>query len=231
MKHICFEWQLIARNKRLKQQLILIAFFPLFFYSLIVSSNFIIIDYFVLRVLFIIALLSLPGTYFGLLSFSIDTLFIEKLMVSPSVLFDSLRAKYYLNCIFTFILALILLPSVFIGISFYEIISSLFFSIGFTYFVFFQSSLFSYKPMDIKSSSFYNFQGFALSTQLIPILTFALVLGLITLINCLFGESITFIVMLIIGIIFIVTHKLWLLSICRNFEKTKYYRLERFRNK
>ncbi len=232
MDSLLFEWKLVIRNKRLRQIFITIIFLILFFYLMILSSNFIFFDYFVGRIFFLIALLSVPGTYYGSLCFSSNAIFIEKLLITnPRALFYSIQAKYYLYCVFSLIIALIISPSVLLGVKVVEIVPSLLFSIGFMYFALFYCSLLSYQPLDLKVSNFYNFQGFTFSNQFIPFLVFVFAFGFIGLVNWCFSEEITLIIISLVGIVFFSIHKLWLNSICHDFEKTKYKRLEYFREK
>jgi hypothetical protein len=199
---------------------------------MILGSNFVFFGYFIWRILFLIALLALPGTFYAPLCLTSNASFVEKLLTTnPKALFYSLQAKYYLYCIFSLIMLLSILPSIFIGVKIIEIISSFLFSIGFMHFLLFHCSLLSYQPLDIKSTSFYNLQGLTFLNQFIPILFFTFILGFIALMNWFFDEKITLIIISTIGIIFISMHKLWLRTICSHFEKTKYRRIECFREK
>jgi hypothetical protein len=117
----------------------------------------------------------------------------------------------------------------FLGIKLFQIIASFLYSTGFIFFGFFSISLLSKKTFDIKATSFYNWQGYDMSSQLYPILIILFAAGFTAFIYWLFGETATYTVMSAIGVTFIATHKIWLDHICRKFEKTKYKRLECFR--
>jgi TM2 domain-containing membrane protein YozV len=53
--------------------------------------------------------------------------------------------------------------------------------------------------------------------------------GFTALFYWLFNETITLISISLIGLVFIATNRIWLGKIGKNFEKSKYYRLECFR--
>jgi hypothetical protein len=129
------------------------------------------------------------------------------------------------------IMVFIFLPTILFGIKLSEIISSFLFSIGCFYFGCFQNGRFNIKKLDIKDKKYYNWQGYSLFQYLSTGLIFVIGIGIIFIINQLFGEEITLWVISIIGIIFILTNKLWLMSISRNFMKNRHYRLECFREK
>jgi hypothetical protein len=117
------------------------------------------------------------------------------------------------------------------GINLMELVSALLFAVGFGFWGLFYSSLLSYKPFDIKASYFINYQGFDASNYFFPLLLLAIALGFKALVYWLFNETITLIAMSIVGLVFISTNKIWLKIISKKFEKTKYYRLECFREK
>jgi hypothetical protein len=231
MKYILFEWKLITRSRRLKQWLVPLIFFIPQFYLMHLSSESVIYQYFSFRIFFLSALILLPGATYSQFIFSTEASFMDKLMISPLSVYSILKAKYRLYCLFAIIMVIIFLPSMLLGVKPTEILSAFLYSIGFIYFACFQSARYNLKALDIKATKYYNWQGFSANQHIISFITLLGSMGIIFLIDLFWGENITLLVMSIIGIVFIVTNKFWLLSISRNFEKTKYRRLECFREK
>lgn len=231
MSDILFEWKLIIRNKRLTQSFILLLIFIPFMYLSPNKAE--LFGCFLIRMCFWITLMSVIASYIGTFLFSTDASFIEKILTLPNALFRSIVSKYHLCLIISVSIALILLPISFVTkeIIVFEIIAALFFSIGFIFFALFYFSLISYKPFDVKASNFANHQGFNAIIYFGQILTLGCSIGFIILLHQLLGETVTLIIISIIGILFLGTHKFWLRGICRGFEKTKHKRLERFREK
>jgi hypothetical protein len=181
--------------------------------------------------LFLWLLFALPDNFFAALIFSVNASFIEKQLIAPMPIFKILQAKYRLFAIISFLLFVIFLPSMFLGVKFIELAAAFLFATGFLFFALFWTSLTSYKPFDIKATYFYNFQGFDVANYFSPILIIAIAFGLMFLFYWLFNEIITLIFMSLIGLIFISTNTIWLKKISGSFEKTKYRRLECFREK
>jgi hypothetical protein len=177
-------------------------------------------------------MISMPGVTYSTFIFSAESSFIEKLVITPFPVYSILKAKYELYCLFAMIMTIIFFPSVFLGVRLNELLSSFFCSIGFMYFMNFQSACYNRKSFDIKARKYYNWQGYStISQYIIPIVSFIGSMGGIALIYLFLGENITLIFMSVIGIGFILTNKFWLKAISRNFENNKQYRLECFREK
>ncbi|GHV21110.1 hypothetical protein FACS1894174_04050 [Bacteroidia bacterium] len=228
MNLILFEWQLIVRNKRLKQMfMVSIILIPLTIYMQLTDSK-LIKDFFLVREFFLWGVFVLPAN-FATLAFSTNATFIEKQLIVPLPIFNILQAKYRLFGIVSIVLFILFLPSIWLGIDLMELVSAFLFAIGFGFFGLFYSSLLSYKPFNIKASSFINYQGFDANNYFIPMLVLIIAFGFIALFYWLFNETITLIVMSLVGLVFISTNKIWLRTISKKFEKTKYYRLERFK--
>jgi hypothetical protein len=230
MNLIWFEWKLIVRNKRLKQMFTVSIFLlPLMVYMQLANSSSR-EEAFLIKEFFLWAMFALPAS-FASFAFSINAAFIEKQLITPVSIFEILQAKYRLFCIVSVVLFIVFLPSTVLEVKLAELIGAFLFAIGFGFFGLFCSSLVSYKPFDIKASYFYNYQGFDAVSYFFPIVVLIVASGLIVLLYWLFNETITLITMSLIGFVFIATNRIWLRKISKRFEKTKYYRLERFREK
>jgi hypothetical protein len=229
MNLLLFELKLILRNKRLKQFLIMSFMLVFVLYPQFINGNLTEGKHYILLEFFIIACFSLSGSYFAVFAFSMNGSFMEKLMTSPASAKAILESKYYFLCIISLIVVLLMLPCMFWGVKLFQLASAYSYVIGFVFFGFFYTALYSTKTLDIKQTSFYNWQGVSVLSYLLPISVILVATGIIAFIYWLFGENITYIAMSVVGIAFMATHKLWLKYICLKFEKTKYERLECFR--
>jgi hypothetical protein len=177
-------------------------------------------------------IISFPGALYSQFIFSSEGNFIDKLTVAPFPVYRLLNTKYYLYCFFALITMVIMLPSFLLGIKLTEILSAFLFAVGTMYFSFFQSARYNFKSLDIKATKYYNWQGFSFMGQwFVPIFSLFISIGVIVLIYQMLGKNIALLFMSITGIAFIATNKFWLKSIARSFEKTRYRRLEYFREK
>jgi len=231
MNFVLFEWKLIVRNKRLRQLFIVSILLFLLIVYMQLASSVLLKEYFVLKECFIGLIFALPAANFATMAFSINSAFIEKQLIAPVSIFKILQAKYWLFCIISGVLFIMSLPSMLLGIKFIELVVAFLFSLGVVFCGLFWTSLSSYKPFDIKASYFYNFQGLDAANYFFSILVIIVGLGITALFYWLFNETITLIAMSSIGLIFIATNKIWLKKISNSFEKTKYRRLECFREK
>ncbi|GHT76186.1 hypothetical protein FACS189463_0770 [Bacteroidia bacterium] len=118
-----------------------------------------------------------------------------------------------------------------LDVKFMELIAAFLFAVGFAFFGLFYSSLLSYKGFDIKASYFMNYQGADSGNYFFPMVVMLVGVGFIALFDWLSNEIITLIAMSFAGLIFIITNRIWLEKIGKSFEKTKYRRLECFREK
>jgi hypothetical protein len=228
MKYLLFEWKLISRSRRLKQLMVPLICFVLYFY-LIVNPFHSLSGIFIFRLFFLYALISIPGATYSQFIFSAEASFMDKLMISPVSIYAVLKAKYRLYCCFAFVIMIIIFPSILFTVSLIEILSSFIFTIGFMYFVCFQCARFNFKRLNIKATKYYNWQGMTINQQIISFIAIFGSGGVIFIIDKLFGENITLLIMSITGLCLILTNKFWLSSISRNFAKTRYHRLECFR--
>jgi hypothetical protein len=203
--YILFELKLIKKNRlRLKRLMApLICLIPWFYIGCGVFHQ-----EFLVRIFFLYVLISAPGATYGQSIFEMEAPFIDKLMISPFSVYSILKAKYYLYCIFAVIMVIIMLPTMLFDIKFSEILSSFFYAIGFIYFICFQNMRFN-----------------------TPLLCLIVSMSLIVIIHQIYGENITLLIMCIIGIGFVLAHKLWLMLIAKNFEKNKYHKLKCLRKK
>lgn len=230
MNLVLFEWQLIVRNKRLKQMFIVsVLFLSLMIYMQLIRSQ-LSKESFLIKEFFLWGIFTLSAN-FAALTFSINAAFIEKQLIAPLPIFKILQAKYRLYSIVSLVLFVLFLSSMLFGVKLIELVAAFLFAIGFGFFGLFCLSLLSYKPFDIKASSFFNYQGSDAGNYFVPMLLIIVGFGFIALFYWLFNETVTLIAMSVIGLVFISTNRIWLEKIGKSFEKTQYRRLERFKEK
>jgi len=227
---LLFEWKLFFRNKRLKQQFFMLIILFLWF-SFMITTSPTYQDASLFLEVFLIAMMGIFAQ-FAVYSLATNAFFIEKQLTSPFSIFKILQIKYCFFCILSLIPFVLFLPILFSGqVHFLNLLSTFLFVVGFTLFSSFFSILFSYKPFDIKASSFYNFQGADKGNYFYPLFIMLLGIGSVVLVYWQLGETIAVIFKAVIGLAFIATHRVWLTFIARKVEAKKYYRIERFRNK
>ena len=226
---LLFEWNLHLRNKRLKQQFFMLIVLFLWFSFMLTSPT--MQEPTLYTEFFLIAMMSIFAQ-FAVAPIAINASFIEKQLTTPLSVFKIVQMKYYFFCILSLIPFLLFLPILFWNtIHFFDLFSTYLFVIGFMLFGSFYSSLFSYKPFEIKSSGFHNYQGMDKGNFLYPLFVMLLGIGSVVLIHWQFGEMAAVIFKAVVGLAFIATHKIWLAFIARKIEAKKYYRIERFRKK
>ena len=158
MNLLLLEWKLLTRNQRLKQQLIVsMSSIPFIIYLQL--ANPIVQERFFSREGHLFWLFVLPVSSFASIVFSVNALFIEKQVTTPLSIYQIVKAKYRFYCILSLLLFIAFLPSLFLGIKMLELAGAFLFCIGFVYFCLFIFSLFTYKPFNVKSSGFLNYQG------------------------------------------------------------------------
>lgn len=110
------------------------------------------------------------------------------------------------------------------------VVSYLSFTAGFQYFVLFQMAVYNKSTLPL-NTKFISKNGmetnyFQLVAELI---NFALPIVLISLLQFVVSEQTAYCILLMIGILFIATHKLWLRNIYKRFMKRRYTNMEAFR--
>ena len=185
-----------------------------FMTSFLLSYNFIIFG-----ILFLSPLMCYEGNY------------IDGLMSRKESIYTLLRAKYTLYSVSIIIPFILMIPTIVMGkISFLSCLGWAIFVSGFVYFCMFQLAVYNTNTigLNIKMTNRQN-----LGTGIQNLVTFAALgvpLALYSLLNMLFGEDITALIQILIGLAFILTNKYWLKNVYNRFMKRRYQNLEGFRN-
>ena len=158
--------------------------------------------------------------------------YIECLMVRHENIMSLLRAKYYFYAALLLVPFLLMLPMVIMGkCSLLMIVSLMVFTAGFLYFLFFQMAVYNKQtiPLNSKFIGKGNMETNYLQI-VVEIFVFVIPLVLISVLKLFIGEISTYITLIAIGGVFIVTHKLWIRNIYRRMMARKYENLEGFRS-
>lgn len=228
-EYMRLELKMLLRNKACKNSLRMIILVVVAF-SLLLSftemydgmgmKNFITVyNFAIFGILFLLQIMSYEGNY------------IDGLMSRKESIYTLLRAKYMLYSIGILIPLILTIPAMAMGkISVLTSVSWAMFTIGFIYFCLFQLAVYNTKtmPLDAKISSRQN-TGTGLQS-LISAATFGVPLILYALLKIWLGETATSWVLLIIGLAFILSSRLWLKNVYNRFMRRRYKNMEGFRD-
>ncbi len=157
--------------------------------------------------------------------------YIDGLMVRRDMMRNLLHAKYIFYSVMLLLPFVLMLPMVFVGKwSLLMLVSFGIFTAGFQYFVLFQLAVFNKQTYPLNE----RFNGKATSDNmywqmLIQFALFIIPITLLQVLQALFSETISYIIMLAIGIVFIATSNIWIGNIYRRFMNRRYENMESFR--
>lgn len=157
--------------------------------------------------------------------------YIDGLMIHKENIMQLLRAKYYFYSGMLLFPFLLMLPTVFTGkYSLLMLLSMMCFAAGPVYCLLMQMAVYNRRTMPMnskfigKGSMETNY--FQLVAEMLAL--FAPV-AFISILRAFTNENVTFIALLLIGLLFISTHNLWIKNIYKRFMGRRYYNLEGFR--
>jgi len=157
--------------------------------------------------------------------------YIDGLMIHKENIIQLLRAKYYFYTVLLFLPMLLMLPTVFMGkYSILALLSMFCFTSGPIYCLLMQMAVYNRQtlPLNTRFVSKGNVENnyFQVVAELIAMFCPVMIISLL---ESIFDESTTYLVLLIIGLIFIVTHKLWIRNIYSRFMVRRYKNMDSFR--
>jgi hypothetical protein len=157
--------------------------------------------------------------------------YMDGLMVHKENILTLLRAKYIFACALMIVPFLLVMPVVVSGKwSLLMVVGYAMFNCGVSYFVLFQMAIYNNEtiPLNDKLISKNGFSGnyvqmlVTMGCLLVPVVMLAVL-------QIFFSETTTYIIMLLLGLIFILTHELWLRNIYSRMMKRRYKNMESFR--
>ena len=155
--------------------------------------------------------------------------YIDLLMVHKENILTLLKAKYYFYCAVLLLPLLLLIPTVVSGrYSILMLLAYLFTTSGPEYCILFQLAVYNKQslPLNEKITAKGNFEN---SLQLIiELIVFFVPVALALTFTAIFGDTIGYTLLIIIGLAFTLTHNLWLKHIYRRMMTRRYQNLEGF---
>ncbi|MBQ7421662.1 MAG: hypothetical protein IJV27_05955 [Prevotella sp.] len=158
--------------------------------------------------------------------------YIDALMVHKENIISLLRAKYYFYSILLVIPFVLMLPTVYMGkCTLMMLVSYALFTAGVDYFLFFQMAVFNKQSMPLntkfigKGSMENNWIQVGIQSF---IFTFPWIY--ISILQLLLSDTLSYIIISLTGLAFIVTHPIWLQNIYRRMMVHRYENMEGFRN-
>ena len=155
--------------------------------------------------------------------------YIDLLMVHKENIYTLLKAKYYFYCAVLLLPALLLIPTVVSGrYSILMILAYVFITSGPEYCILFQLAVYNKQtlPLNEKITGKGNFEN---SLQLvIELIVFFIPVALALLFTAIFGDTIGYTILIVIGLLFTFTHSLWLKNVYRRMMTRRYQNLDGF---
>lgn len=155
--------------------------------------------------------------------------YIDFLMVHRENILTLLRAKYYFHVAILIVPLFIMMPAVIEGkFSWLMMLAYFLLSSGLLYFLLFQLAVYNKQtlPLDQKLTGKGNVEnGLQLFIELLAFLLPAVILSVLLIV---FSEEVAYLILAVIGLLFTMTHPLWLRNVYRRMMKRKYENLEGF---
>lgn len=228
-EYLKLEAKSMMRNKNVRKTLLFGTVFMTAL-SLIISFTDIYQDNFS-RVFWVVYTFVLYGAMMLIKIMSAEGNYIDGLMIHKENIMQLLKAKYYFYSALLILPFILMLPTVFTGkYSLLMLLSMMCFSAGPVYCLLMQMAVYNRQtiPLNTKFISKGNietnyFQVVAeLAAMFMPVV-------LISLLKCFFSENVTFAILLVTGIVFVILHGLWIKNIYRRFMNRRYKNMESFR--
>lgn len=156
--------------------------------------------------------------------------YIDGLLVHKEKILTLLQAKYVFYSVLLLLPFVLMLPVVISGKwSIYMLFSFMVFTMGFQYLMFFQTAVYSKQaiPLNEKLTSKGGLDGNYIQTVIMAVV-FIVPNILVGFLQAFFSSNTAYTILLIIGVVCILTHKIWLRNVYKRIMKRKYINLEGF---
>ena len=230
---INLELRMIIRSPRLKQQVVFsgVLIIGLFFYMLYASNNVFARSGPFIFFLYGLMAIGLMGIIMGQYIFTSESSFFDGLAARKVSLSELLKSKYILYCSYSLLVTLLLLIPAFQGkINGFLLVSLFFYVIGPIYFIIFQNAVYNKTYFDLFDRGMWNWKGQSGNMIVLSMITIFIPVIVVLILNAIFGETVAYSFMLIVGLAFTLTSKYWLTWIYNRFLKRKYKNMEGFRS-
>lgn len=156
--------------------------------------------------------------------------YIDGLMSRKDSILNLLKAKYYVYSIGELIPFTLMIPAIIMGkLSLLGAFAWFFYTTGLIYFGYFQLAVYNKQTIPLNEKVTRRQASGAIQT-LVSFCSFGLPLLLYSGLNALLGETITYIILLIIGLGFTLTSPYWIKSVYQRFMERRYKNMEGFRD-
>ena len=227
-EYLKLEVKSLMRNKNIRKTFVFGTLFMIFL-SLVISftdiyqdsfsKNFWVVYTFVLfGAMTLIKIMSGEGNY------------IDGLMIHKENIMQLLTAKYYFYVSMLLLPLLLMLPTVFTGkYTLLMLLSMLCFTAGPIYCMLMQMAVYNRTTMPLNSKFIAKGNIETNYIQIVAeLLAMFLPVALISILNIFFNDTVTYIILLIVGIAFIGLHRIWIRNIYRRFMANRYKNMEGF---
>ena len=158
--------------------------------------------------------------------------YIDCLMVRRENILKLLRAKYIFNTAILVLPFVLMLPTVFAGKwSILMLVAYAVFTAGFQYFILFQMAVYNKQTVPL-NTKFISKSGMENNYYqvVVQMLAFFLPIVLISVLQLFLSDTVAYLIILLIGVVFVVTQPLWMRNIYNRMMQRKYVLMEGFRS-
>ena len=157
--------------------------------------------------------------------------YLDGLMSRKESILNLLRAKYYVQCALLLLpLTIMIIPIVKGKLTLLSALSCFFLTSGFTFWVLMQLAVFNKLTLNLNTKLTGKNSGGTFFQSMIIMAGFFGPILVIRLLTALFSESTSLLTILIVGLVFTLTHPLWMRNIYKRFMKRRYENMEGFRS-
>ena len=228
---INLELKMLARSKRLRSQLYAIVFLIVYYFFMIYTAHTMFTESTFMLVFFTMFTIGGLGLIMSQYMFMAESSFFDGLMSRRHNLQNMVKGKYLLYVSYGVIMALFMLIPVFSGkLDLLFLISVFFYTIGFLFFLMFQNAVYNKTYFDLFDSGMFNWKGTSGNMILVTMLGMFIPVVLVQIVSGLFGQTVTYYFMLVVGLGFTLTANRWLDWTYNRFLKRKYKNMEGFRS-
>lgn len=228
-EYIKLEIKSIMRNKNMRSSFLYGIIFTIFL-SIIISYTDVYDDAFSSK-FFMVYVFIINGAMLLVKVMGAEGNYIDGLMIHKENILQLLHAKYYFYLALIVLPLIIMIPTVFMGkYTLLQLVATMFFAGGPVYCVFMQMAVWNKTtiPLNTKLVAKANVETnwFAVIAEMTAMFSPVIIISLLSIF---FSETVTFIIMLFIGIAFIAASPYWMRNIYNRFMRVRYKNMESFR--
>lgn len=228
-EYLKLEMKSLMRNKNMRKSFIFSTIFVVILSLIISFTDVYDSDY--MKLFWIVYTFVLYGAMSLIKIMSAEGNYIDGLMVHKENIIQLLKAKYYFYCAVLLLPFLLMLPTVFMGkYSLLTLVSMMLFTAGPVYCLLMQMAVYNRQtiPLNTKFISKGNVETnyFQIVAELLALFAPMIIINFL---STFCSDTVTFIVLFVIGVAFIATHDLWIKNIYKRLMQRRYANMEGFR--